>query len=427
MKDTRIRKLMLGATGSLALTGMFIGACGGDDDTPKSTPAVQTQAATTAPGGAASPTGGAAATLATDSGAANLRALLTAQLQEHVYLAGTATGAALGGRAEEFAAAGKSLDANSVDLSKSIESVYGADAGKAFLDLWRKHIGFFVDYTTGKATNDTAKVEKARTDLDGYRADFGAFIASANPNLPKQAVADELKPHVETLFAAIDAQAAKDPAAFDKLRAAAAHMPHTAETLAGGIAKQFPDKFKGNVSGPGSALRSGLTAQLQEHVFLAGTATGAALGGRNDEFMAAAKALDANSVDLSKSIESVYGADAGKAFLDLWRKHIGFFVDYTTGKATKDDAKVEKARKDLDGYRADFGAFIASANPNLPKQAVADELTPHVATLFAAIDAQAAKDPTAFDKLRLAASHMPHTANTLAGGITKQFPQKFGS
>ena len=426
MKDTRFRKLMLGATGSLALTGMLIGACGGDDNTSKTTPTVQTQGGASPTGKAASPTG-AAAGLSTDSGAANLRALLTAQLQEHVYLAGTATGAALGGRNDDFMAAAKSLDANSVDLSKSIESVYGPDAGKTFLDLWRKHIGFFVDYTTGKATNDTAKVEKARKDLDGYRADFGAFIASANPNLPKQAVADELKPHVETLFAAIDAQAAKDPTAFDKLRVAASHMPMTADVLAGGIAKQFPDKFKGNVDGPGSALRSTLTAQLQEHVFLAGTATGAALGGRNDEFMAAAKSLDANSVDLSKSIESVYGADAGKAFLDLWRKHIGFFVDYTTGKATNDTAKVEKARKDLDGYRADFGAFIASANPNLPKQAVADELTPHVATLFAAIDAQAAKDATAFDKLRVAASHMPMTANVLAGGIAKQFPQKFGS
>ena len=58
---------------------------------------------------------------------------------------------------------------------------------------------------------------------------------------------------------------------------------------------------------------------------------------------------------------------------------------------------------------------------------VVAELTPHVATLFAAIDAQAAKDPTAFDKLRVAASHMPMTANVLAGGIAKQFPQKFGS
>ena len=33
-------------------------------------------------------------------------------------------------------------------------------------------------------------------------------------------------------------------------------------------------------------------------------------------------------------------------------------------------------------------------NPNLPKDAVAEELKPHVATLFAAIDAHVAGDPT---------------------------------
>ena len=108
------------------------------------------------------------------------------------------------------------------------------------------HIGFCVDYTTGKATKNQAMVDKARSDLDGYRADFGSFIESATKGgLPKQAVADELKPHVESLFAAIDAQAAKDPAQFDKLKTAAGHMPMTASVLAGAIAKQFPAKFGG--------------------------------------------------------------------------------------------------------------------------------------------------------------------------------------
>jgi hypothetical protein len=63
---------------------------------------------------------------------------------------------------------------------------------------------------------------------------------------------------------------------------------------------------------------------LHEHVFLAAAATDATLGRRNTEFQAAAGALDANSVDLSKAIGSVYGPDAEKAFLPLWRKHIGF-------------------------------------------------------------------------------------------------------
>jgi hypothetical protein len=177
----------------------------------------------------------------TMSGAATLRTGLTSLLQEHVYLAGITTGTALAGGDYKVPAA--TLDANSVALSQAIGSVYGDPAGQQFLALWRKHIGFFVDFTTGVAKKDQAAQDKARADLDGYRADFGAFLASANPNLTKQAVADELKPHVESLFSAIEAQGSKDPKAFDKLRAAAAHMPMTAEVLAGAIAKQYPDKF----------------------------------------------------------------------------------------------------------------------------------------------------------------------------------------
>src|SRR3990172_7852056 len=109
-----------------------------------------------------------------------------------------------------------------------------------------------------------------------------------------------------------------------------------------------------------SDLRLALNSLLREHVFLAAAATDAALGGRNTEFQAAAGALDANSIDIAKAIGSVYGPDAEKAFLPLWRKHIGFVVDYTTGVATKNKAKQEKAVSDLIGYTEDFGAFLRS-------------------------------------------------------------------
>ena len=90
-------------------------------------------------------------------------------------------------------------------------------------------------------------------------------------------------------------------------------------------------------------LRTGLNALLREHVYLASAATGAALGGRDSEFKAAAEVLDANSVEIARAIGSVYGADAEKAFLPLWRQHIGFAVDYTVGVATKDTAKQDQA------------------------------------------------------------------------------------
>ncbi len=361
----------------------------------------------------------------TDTGASQLRSGLTSLLQEHVYLAGITTGEALAGH--DYKPAAAALDANTQGLQDAIASVYGDAGGKQFGDLWRKHIGFFVDYTTGKATKNQAMIDKARSDLDGYRADFGAFIESATKGgLPKQAVADELKPHVASLFAAIDAQAAKSPDAVQKLKAAADHMPMTAMILAGGIVKQFPDKFSGSVDSPAATLRATLTAALQEHVYLAGITTGTALAGQ--DYKPAAGVLDTNTQALQDAVASVYGDAGGKQFGDLWRKHIGFFVDYTTGKATKNQAMVDKARSDLDGYRADFGAFIESATKGgLPKQAVADELKPHVESLFAAIDAQAAKDPGQFAKLKTAAGHMPMTASVLAGAIAKQFPAKFGA
>jgi hypothetical protein len=175
---------------------------------------------------------------------AMLKAKLNTLLSEHVYLAAAATGAALGGRQGEFQAAAGALDKNSVDVSKAIGLVYGNGAETAFLALWRKHIGFVVDYTTGVATKDKAKADKAVSELVQYTQDFGAFLASANPNLPKAVVADLVKGHVLTLKTVIDAQQAGDAAkTYSSLREAAMHMQMIADPLADAIAKQFPGKF----------------------------------------------------------------------------------------------------------------------------------------------------------------------------------------
>jgi len=183
---------------------------------------------------------------ASSTEAAGLRSALNNLLQEHVYLAAAATGAALDGRDVEFKAAAGALDQNSIAISKAIGSVYGTDAERAFLPLWRRHIGFAVDYTVGVASGDKTKADKAVGDLLGYTEDFGAFLASANPNLPKNVVAGLAKHHVVTLKDVIDAQASKDPAkAYMALRTAAGHMSMIADPLAEAIVKQFPDKFTG--------------------------------------------------------------------------------------------------------------------------------------------------------------------------------------
>ena len=175
-------------------------------------------------------------------------------------------------------------------------------------------------------------------------------------------------------------------------------------------------------------LRASLNYLMGKHILLASSATGAALAGREAQFKAAAAALDANSIDISKAIGSVYGQGARDAFLPLWRRHIGFVVDYTVGVAAKDKPKQDKAVTDLVQYSQDFGAFLASANPNLPKGVVAGLVRDHILTLKPVIDAQAAGDqPKVYTMLRSATVHMRMIADPLAEAIVKQFPQRFGA
>lgn len=172
------------------------------------------------------------------STAATVRAVLTAQLVDHVWLAGNALDTAVlkGGNLKDPAVMGAvaALDANSVALAKTLGSVY-PKAQAPFLASWRQHIGFFVNYTLGKATKNAAMVTKAKSDLNGYRTSFGQLIHSVIPELPADAVAKELIPHVASLTAAIDAAVAGSPSYQAKLAAAAAHMPMTAQVLTNGI------------------------------------------------------------------------------------------------------------------------------------------------------------------------------------------------
>jgi hypothetical protein len=175
-----------------------------------------------------------------------------------------------------------------------------------------------------------------------------------------------------------------------------------------------------------SDLRTALNLLFAEHVSLAADATGWAMMGHNRNFEAAAGALDANSQAIAGAVGLVYGKDAGDAFLPLWRKHIGFFVDYTTATVKHNMAGRKKAVDDLTAYAQDFGAFLNSANPDLPQQAVADLVVEHAKTLLVVIDAQADQNwVKAYQSEREAVMHMQHIGDALAGAISKQFPDKF--
>ena len=171
-----------------------------------------------------------------------------------------------------------------------------------------------------------------------------------------------------------------------------------------------------------SDLRSALGRMLGEHAALAMNATNLGVTG-SKSFPAAAKALDRNSVDLSKAIGSLYGPAAAKKFLDgpfQWRAHIGFFVDYTTALAKKDKAGQAKAVQNLTTYTKMHGAFLAGAT-GLPRLAVQNDLLGHVLELKNQLDAYAAGNyAKAATDYQAAYAHMFMTGDLLAGAIAKQ-------
>lgn len=215
----------------MSLFLILASACGGKDVTPTPT------ATPLAPTEVLSP--------ATNTKAASLRTGLNKLLQEHVYLAGLATGAAANGRADEFQAAAKTLDQNSVAMSKAIESVYGADAAAQFLNGWRAHIGMFISYVDALNKKDQAGKDKALADLANYGKSADAFFSKANPNIPPGLVEQTLAPHTGYLLAVCDAQVAKDhDKAYENLKAGADQTQMIGDFLSSAIVKQFPEKFQ---------------------------------------------------------------------------------------------------------------------------------------------------------------------------------------
>jgi hypothetical protein len=171
-----------------------------------------------------------------------------------------------------------------------------------------------------------------------------------------------------------------------------------------------------------SDLRVTLDNLFGEHAVLAMNATNAGVTG-SKSFLAAAKALDKNSVALSKAIGSVYGAKAAGTFLNgkyMWRAHIKFFVDYTVAKAKKDVAAQNKAVANLKQYTVTFGNFLAGAT-GLPKLAVRNDLLGHVLELKGQLDSYASRNYIkAASQYHAAYNHMFMTGDLVAAAIATQ-------
>ncbi|MGI2328095.1 copper amine oxidase [Planococcus sp. YIM B11945] len=360
--------------------------------------------------------------------AAELRIALDTVLTEHAFLAVEAMRKGVDG-AEDFEQASGALLANADDLKAAVASVYGEEGAAQFDEIWKSHIGYFVDYVTATAEDNQEGKDKALADLEEYKKTQSEFFDTATEGrLPAAAVQEGLDMHVDQLVKSFDAYVEGDfETAYALERESIHHMSMFAETLSVAITDQFADKFENtNPDTPAVDLRAQLNMTFTEHAGLAAMAMQDGADGA-ESFDQASAALLANADDLSAAVASVYGEEAGMQFEETWKSHIGYFVDYVTATAEKDADGQEQAKADLDKYITEQAALLdAATEGRVPADALEEGLTAHVDQLLMAFDSYVAGDfDAAYSAIREAYAHMTMPAAGLSAAITDQFPEQF--
>jgi hypothetical protein len=179
------------------------------------------------------------------SPASQLRLTLDRILAEHLVLAAQAMRTGLADAADAGAARA-ALDANSAELAEAVGTVYGDAAGERFLELWDRHVDAYLAFIDAYAAGDDAGREAALMTLHAYHEEIATFLATANPHLPRAAVSDLIRRHVQALITQVEATEAGDHVrAVATIRSAYGFMFDVGDALAAGIAAQFPDRFRG--------------------------------------------------------------------------------------------------------------------------------------------------------------------------------------
>jgi hypothetical protein len=133
--------------------------------------------------------------------------------------------------------------ANAKQISDAVAGFYGKPGGDRMLELLSAHWAGVQGLTDARAKADSAAADKAMSDLTINAGDIAKFLSSANPNLPSDTVRGLMLAHVAHHNQQIQQIMAGDTQGEAATwTAMQQHMNTLADALAGGIAKQFPDK-----------------------------------------------------------------------------------------------------------------------------------------------------------------------------------------
>lgn len=137
------------------------------------------------------------------------------------------------------------LLANQADIGNAIKPYYGEDAGNKLTDLLKQHIQTAVGVLQAAKSGDPAQLDQAKAAFYANGNQIADFLTTANPrNWPRDAVQNMMKTHLDQVVQMGSDELTHHYAeSVNEWNAYRDHFLEIADTLSGGIVKQFPNRF----------------------------------------------------------------------------------------------------------------------------------------------------------------------------------------
>ena len=163
----------------------------------------------------------------------------------HIFWVRSVVIATRSGDADAARVAEENVVKNAKDIAAAVGSFYGKEAGDKLFGLLAGHYGAIKEYLTTSLAGSKDGKDGAVVKLKKNAEEIATFLSGANPkNWPKETLISLLMMHGQGHLAQIDAVVARDygaeAATWEGMKK---HIYIIADALAGGIVKQFPEKF----------------------------------------------------------------------------------------------------------------------------------------------------------------------------------------
>ncbi len=311
-------------------------------------------------------------------------------LRGHVILTSLLTHAVIHGKAEDFEAAGHTLEENTTSLvHHHLGTHYDRTTLEHFEGMWNSQIGNFVSYARAASAKDTAAQGHARDELKRFTQELGLFVSRdlTHGDLNSVVAIDEITKLVESMLATVDAQA-RGHDWHGSLEPALEHATAFAKTLAGGIARL--GGVQDRVDTQAALLLTELTGGLADHVYFTGMLTEAIGSGEGTAALAASELVKKNTEKLAEVFGTSYGEETASRFTSLWEHQVSLFEEYTRKLRASEAEGVQHAKDELATFAKHFGELVANRTEHMVEaSAVEQRSNRYIETLIEAVRAQA--------------------------------------